>query len=138
MLGRSLLPLIEGAAGNTWEAVYCTECTWLRKRAWRTPEWKLIRALEEDIYGTPVTELYHLKTDPGEQHNLAEEWPQVVADLGAAMDEWVDQRMAATGQPDPLVEQANALRIWQPRFIAGHPQWKKVLLKGRNVLLGAG
>jgi hypothetical protein len=53
------------------------------------------------------------------------------------MDQWVRRRMAATGLPDPLEEQADALRIWQPRFIAGNPQWKKVLLKGRNVLMGA-
>ena len=61
----------------------------------------------------------------------------MVAELGDAMDRWVSRRLAETGQPDPIVEQANALRIWQPRFIAGNPQWKKVLLKGRNVLMGA-
>jgi arylsulfatase A-like enzyme len=136
MQGRSLLPLLDGDAGNTWDAVYCTECTWLRKRAWRTPEWKLIRALEEDIYGTPNTELYDLKADPAEQHNVAEQRPEIVAELGAALDEWVSRRLAETGLPDPSEEQAGALRIWQPRFIAGNPQWKKVLLKGRNVLLG--
>lgn len=137
MQGRCLLPLLRGDAGSTWEALYCTECTWMRKRAWRTPDWKLIRALEEDIYGNPMTELYDLKADPGERHNLAESRPEVVRELGDEMDGWVRRRLAATGLPDPIVEQADALRIWQPRFIAGHPQWKKVLLKGRNALLGA-
>jgi arylsulfatase A-like enzyme len=136
MQGRSLVPMLQGEDRNNWDAVYCTECTWLRKRAWRTPEWKLIRALEEDIYGNPNTELYNLKADPGEQHNVAGEHPEVVAELGEAMDRWVSRRLAETGLPDPIVEQADALRIWQPRFIAGNPQWKKVLLKGRNVLLG--
>ena len=103
----------------------------------KKPEWKLIRALEEDIYGNPMTELYDLNTDPGERHNMAESRPEVVRELGEAMDRWVCQRLAATGLPDPIEAQAGALRIWQPRFIAGHPQWKKVLLKGRNVLLGA-
>jgi arylsulfatase A-like enzyme len=137
MQGRSLLPLMEGAAGNTWDEIYCTECTWLRKRAWRTPKWKLIQALEEDIYGNPNTELYDLKNDPGEQRNLAGKRPEVVRELEAAMDRWVQRRLAETGLPDPLVEQADALRIWQPRFIAGNPHWKKVLMKGRNALLGA-
>jgi arylsulfatase A-like enzyme len=129
--------LSPGASLGTWEALYCTECTWMRKRAWRTPEWKLIRALEEDIYGNPRTELYDLKADPGERHNLAESRPEVARALGEEMDGWVRQRLAATGLPDPIEAQADALRIWQPRFIAGHPQWKKVLLKGRNALLGA-
>jgi arylsulfatase A-like enzyme len=137
MQGRSLLPLIKGEPGNTWDAVYATECTWLRKRAWRTPEWKLIRALEEDIYGTPNTELYHLKSDPREQQNLAEQRPEIVAELGEAMDGWVHRRLAETGLPDPSIEQAGALRIWQPRFIAGHSPMKKLLMKGRNVLMRA-
>jgi arylsulfatase A-like enzyme len=136
MQGRSLLPLMDGGGGNTWDGIYCTECTWLRKRAWRTPEWKLIRALEEDIYDTPDTELYDLNADPAEQKNVAEDRPDVVAQLGGAMDDWVSRRRAETGLPDPSEDQAGALRIWQPRFIAGNPQWKKVLLKGRNVLLG--
>jgi arylsulfatase A-like enzyme len=137
MQGRSLRPLLGGEAGSTWDALYCTECTWMRKRAWRTPEWKLIRALEEDIYGHPTTELYDLAADPGERHNLAQMRPEVVRELEEQMDRWVRQRLTDTGLPDPLEEQAGALRIWQPRFIAGHPHWKKVLLKGRNALLGA-
>jgi arylsulfatase A-like enzyme len=136
MEGRSLLPLLRGDPGGARQAVYCTECTWMRKRAWRTPEWKLIRALEEDIYGGPMTELYDLRADPGERRNLAERRPEIVRELGEEMERWVSGRLAATGLPDPIEEQAGALRIWQPRFAAGHPQWKKVLLKGRNALLG--
>ncbi len=136
MLGSSLLPLIHGEGDHSWDALYCTECTWMRKRAWRTPRWKLIRALEEDIYGNPNTELYDLTADPGEQANMAEQRPALVQELSEAMDRHVQGRLAATGQRDPIIEQADALRIWQPRFISGNPQWKKVLLKGRNVLLG--
>jgi arylsulfatase A-like enzyme len=155
MLGRSLTPLLEGerreARGEssdkglaalsppegTWDAIYLTECTWLRKRGWRTPQWKLIRALEEDIYGNPMVELYDLAADPGEQQNVAESRPEVVQELEEEMNRWVSQRRASTRLPDPSIDQADALRIWQPRFIAGNPQWKKVLLKGRNALLRA-
>lgn len=117
--GRSLLPMIgEGNAAGR-DAVYLTECTWMRKRGWRTPEWKLIEALEADIYGKPAVELFHLPSDPMEQLNLAEQNPAVVAELSAAREEYINRRLAATGRPDPLVEQADALRIWQPRFIEG-------------------
>jgi arylsulfatase A-like enzyme len=91
----------------------------MRKRGWRTPEWKLIEALEPDIYGKPQAELYDLAADPGETHNLASERPEVTAALGEEMRAWIERRQRETGNPDPLVEQADALRIWQPRFIAG-------------------
>jgi arylsulfatase A-like enzyme len=119
MPGRDLAPLAVGRPVAALEAVYLTECTWMRKRGWRTPEWKLIRALEPDIYGFPPEELYHLGDDPGERRNLAEARPDVAGALGAAMDAWVARRLAETGLPDPSVAQAGALRTWQPRFIAG-------------------
>jgi arylsulfatase A-like enzyme len=119
MTGRSLRPLLHGDPRPPKEALYLTECTWMRKRGWRTPGWKLIEALEPDIYGKPPVELYHLSGDPGEQQNLADERPEVVERLRADRDAHVARRLRQTGLPDPLVEQADALRIWQPRFIAG-------------------
>ncbi len=119
MGGRSLAPLLEGTPVDLPEALYLTECTWMRKRGWRTGEWKLIEALEPDIYGKPPVELYHLPSDPGEQRNLAETRPGEVARLREARDAHVRRRLEETGGPDPVEEQAEALRIWQPRFIAG-------------------
>ena len=51
---------------------YITECTWMRKHGWRTPEWKLIHALEPDFHFKPEVELYNLIADPQENQNLAE------------------------------------------------------------------
>jgi arylsulfatase A-like enzyme len=119
MTGRSLRPLLHGGPLPPKEALYLTECTWMRKRGWRTPEWKLIEALEPDIYGKPPVELYHLPGDPGEHQNLADQRPDVVERLRGDRDAHVARRLRETGLPDPLVEQADALRIWQPRFIAG-------------------
>ena len=91
----------------------------MRKRGWRTPEWKLIEAVEPDIYGKAPLELYDLASDPGETRSIAGERPEVVAELKAEMHAWVQRRQRETAHPDPLIEQADALRIWQPRFIAG-------------------
>jgi hypothetical protein len=91
----------------------------MRKRGWRTPEWKLIRALEPDIYGLPPIELFHLPSDPAEQANLAPTHPDIVRKLEGAMDAWVERRLSESGLPDPSMAQADALRIWQPRFITG-------------------
>ena len=49
---------------------YITECTWMRKHGWRTPEWKLIVALEPDFHFKPEVELYNLVEDPQENNNL--------------------------------------------------------------------
>ena len=54
------------------EEFYITECTWMRKHGWRTPEWKLILSLEPDFHFKPEIELYNLKDDPNEIINLAE------------------------------------------------------------------
>ena len=95
MTGRDLAPLLagQGAEGAVppLEGVYLTECTWMRKRGWRTPEWKLIRALEPDIYRLPLIELFHLPSDPGEQANLAPTHPDIVRKLEGAMDAWVER-----------------------------------------------
>ena len=75
----------------------------MRKRGWRTAEWKLIEALEPDFHGKPPLELYNLTEDPGESRNLAGEEPKVVEALRAKMEAWVARRMKETGKPDPIM-----------------------------------
>ena len=91
----------------------------MRKAGWRTSKWKLIQALEPDIYGGAEVELYDLEADPGERHNLASELSEIVEMLSIALHEHVERRVRESGRPNPLVEQAEALRTWQPRFISG-------------------
>ncbi|MCC6442350.1 MAG: sulfatase, partial [Armatimonadetes bacterium] len=44
--GRSLMGLVRGEAASHETEFYITECTWMRKHGWRTPQWKLMVALE--------------------------------------------------------------------------------------------
>ena len=74
----------------------------MRKHGWRTPEWKLIVALEPDFHGKPEIELYNLVTDPDENVNLAEEEPGVVGMLRIRMDAWIAKREAETGLTNPI------------------------------------
>jgi len=74
----------------------------MRKRGWRTPQWKLIRALEPDFHFKPPVELYNLIEDPLENHNLAESEPEITAILSARLDAWVSRRKQETGLPDPI------------------------------------
>ena len=103
--GRSLMAMIAGEAASHESEFYITECAWMRKHGWRTPQWKLIRALEPDFHFMPPVELYNLVEDPGESVNLAEDLPEVVSALTARLEAWVREREAATGLPNPIRHQ---------------------------------
>lgn len=100
--GKSLLPLVRGERASNWSDFYITECTWMRKHGWRTPEWKLHVALEPDFHFKPEVELYNLVTDPNEDRNLAEQEPKIVAALKQRMEAWIARREAETGNPNPM------------------------------------
>ena len=110
--GRSLMPLVSGDVPSYESEIYITESTWMRKHGWRTPEWKLIVALEPDFHFKPEVELYNLVQDPGENVNLAEQEPDVVAFLEARMDAFIARRERETGLVNPMYEQGD----WH-----GHP-----------------
>lgn len=105
--GQSLMKLVRGEATTFDSEFYITECTWMRKHGWRTPEWKLIIALEPDFHFKPEVELYNLVQDPEENNNLAESEPDVVALLKGRMDAWIAKREAETGLPNPIHHQGD-------------------------------
>jgi hypothetical protein len=100
--GRSLLEMVAGLTSTHDPELYVTEATWMRKHGWRTPDWKLIVALEPDFHFKPEVELYDLRADPGEEVNLVSSRPDVVADLRGRMDVHIAERTKATGRPDPI------------------------------------
>jgi arylsulfatase A-like enzyme len=105
--GESLLPMVRGEVASHDAEFYITECTWMRKHGWRTPEWKLIVAMEPDFHFKPEVELYNLIADPHEDVNLAEQEPEVVAHLKARMEAWIAKREAETGLPNPMTTQGD-------------------------------
>jgi arylsulfatase A-like enzyme len=105
--GQSLLPMARGEVASHRSEFYITECTWMRKHGWRTPEWKLIVALEPDFHFKPPVELYNLAQDPAEYHNLAESEPGMVTLLQARMEAWIGRREQETGLPNPIYTQGD-------------------------------
>ena len=105
--GRSLTPMVRGEVNSHESSFYITECTWMRKHGWRTPEWKLMRALEPDFHFKPAVELYNLVEDPDENVNLASEAPGVVEALTGQMEAWIARREAETGLPNPMHHQGD-------------------------------
>jgi arylsulfatase A-like enzyme len=79
----------------------------MRKHGWRTPQWKLIVALEPDFHFKPPVELYNLAEDPEENVNLAEAHPDIVSVLRERMERWIAQREQETGLPNPIMTQGD-------------------------------
>ncbi len=73
-------------------------------RSLRTPHRKLIVANEGNPRGLPAVELFDLRADPGEHHNLAASEPDAVRLLRAAVDQIVAfaQAHAVAGQAGEL------------------------------------
>lgn len=105
--GQSLLPMVNGQITSHESEIYITECTWMRKHGWRTPEWKLIRALEPDFHFKPEIELYNLISDPDEYENQAEKQPELVELLTKRMNNWISDRESATGLANPIFNQGD-------------------------------
>jgi arylsulfatase A-like enzyme len=120
--GHSLAPMMRGEVKEYRCEFYISECTWMRKRGWRTPEWKLIEALEPDFHGKPPVELYNLMVDPLELNNVAKRQPQVVEFLRARMMAWVERRIKETGKPDPIL----AYEIGTDKYIGSIATAKKL------------
>ena len=96
------MPLIRGQRATNASEFYITEATWMRKHGWRTPEWKLIVALEPDFHFKPEVELYNLVQDPAERVNLAAKEPGVVQMLKGRMEAWIARRERGTGKANPM------------------------------------
>ena len=105
--GQSLMPMMRGEVASHESEMYITECTWMRKHGWRTPQWKLMVALEPDFHFKPEIELYNMVEDPEENNNLAETYPDVVAALRTRMDAWIAKREQETGLPNPIHHQGD-------------------------------
>ena len=112
MEGASTLPLISRSTRSTkglCSEMYLAESSWMRKRGWRTRDWKLIVSLEDPFHLAPI-ELYDMRNDPMETKNVADERPAVVEQLQKRMETWRAQRMKETGNPDPHSYQEITIR----------------------------
>ena len=105
--GQSLAGEMQGKPRRPDTELYLTECTWMRKHGWRTPQWKYIHALEPDFHFKPEVELYNLIEDPAESVNLAGKEKAVVELLEQRMLAWIARREKQTGRTNPIYTNLN-------------------------------
>jgi arylsulfatase len=82
--GHSLAPLIEGKVKSANEYVFAEEDVEIPERSVRNLDYKLIRNL-----WTGEEQLFALRSDPGELHDVTKENPEVVKQLEAPLDAWM-------------------------------------------------
>ncbi|MBI1343313.1 MAG: sulfatase-like hydrolase/transferase [Terrimonas sp.] len=90
--GKSLVPVLNSAkAASLHEEGYC----WAFKKMWaaRKGKWKLLGNPDDTSKKGILTEkdrlfLVNLETDPGEMHNLASEYPEIVKTLTTQYQQW--------------------------------------------------
>jgi len=101
--GISILPLLTGGAQtNRHDYFYWEFHERGFQQALRRGEWKVLRPQAE----APLA-LYHLKTDPGERQDVAEQHPEIVAQLEALLKEARHDSERWPIQPPPVRKAAD-------------------------------
>ena len=95
-----------GRENETLSDLYVAEeCTWQKKWVMRNGGFHFILARQEDWYRSPMRELYDLKTDPGQTHNIAAKHPEMARELESKLEGWIADRAKACGRArDPLFD----------------------------------
>lgn len=113
--GQSILPLVDGRGGFEREAIYMHAPLYIPhyhktpSSLIRTDDYKLIYfhgdSVHEDDYKKIIPgeryELYHIRDDISEQHDLAEEMPEKTAELKAKLHEWLKETGAKMPVTNP-------------------------------------
>jgi len=134
--GKSLVPLLTGS--DEWpERTLFTDTQRIEQpQQWKdsavmTNQWRLIRG----------NVLYDIQQDPGQQHNIAQDYPEVVAELRQAYEEWWQDTGTLFDETSPVVV---GTRFENPTVFTSHdlhpetdgyPAWNQTdcrLAKGQN------
>lgn len=99
--GVSLLPLLRGTPAIEhpplfWHYPHYHGSTWTPGAAIRDGDWKLI-----EFYESGVAELYNLRDDVSEQHELHQHQPEKFTELRAKLKDWQSRMGAKMPQPNP-------------------------------------
>lgn len=124
--GRTLLPLLEDADAEwpdrhlfvhqgRWEKGEDPNLSKHQRCAVRTQRWRFVNNRE----------LYDIAADPTEQHNVISEYPQVVAELRQAWEQWWDATVPLMVNEDApyAPHQPQAVRYERQLKERGIPQW---------------
>lgn len=107
MDGKSMTAVLEGSTESVHDAIFWHYPHYGNQggspgSAMRQGDWKLIHWYEDDSY-----ELYNLAEDIGEKANVAEQYPERVENMSAALKSWIEEVDGKMPSPNPNAAQAS-------------------------------
>ncbi|MCA9068414.1 MAG: sulfatase-like hydrolase/transferase, partial [Planctomycetaceae bacterium] len=130
--GESILPVLQQTGSLKREAYFTWFPHLIPAVSVRQGDWKLIRRFEPHPEYPEVRELYNLKEDIGETHNLAKQQPEKVKELDGLIDQFVKHTGALYPKPDPAFQAPDTTAGLVPR------QCKLVKTEGAIKVVGEG
>jgi arylsulfatase A-like enzyme len=123
--GTSLVPYLEGEKQDgIYPFLVTAECTRMKKWALRTDEHKFILSREQDYLGTPMRELYNLKSDPSEFQNIYAESRDVAEQMENTLENWIAEMCRRNGlEKDPLLTMNLSLGTDWVNWVKEHGYW---------------
>jgi arylsulfatase A-like enzyme len=126
LTGTSMLPLLTASVKEIRPYVISAESTRQASLSVRTPRWRMILPIVEDLQGQPLPDFYGRPRspepllfdsilDPGGQCDLSHEQPDRLAEMLATLKQWRSEMAAMTGEPDPI--QCQGLTLPYARFM---------------------
>lgn len=96
--GESFAPTLRSDADEARPQAIISQGAWSLQRAVRWDDgdnaWMCIRSYHEGHHGFPDVMLFDVNADPHEQHNLADEKPEIAAEGVLRLDKWIGTMMA--------------------------------------------
>jgi choline-sulfatase len=100
---RSFAPALRGGPFEGWPYLIWDHGIYTLTRAVRTQDWLLIHVLHPGLY--PYDEpfwLHDMVNDPHQTQDVANQRPEVVAELDHYLTEWRHEQIQKSGAPDPM------------------------------------
>ncbi len=129
--GRSLVPLLKDAK-SPWDDRYL----FTHQGRWKTGaepndfQWRNFAVRNAGFRLVHNTELYDMRTDPGQTRNVIDEHPKVVADMRAAYDRWWQEtRPMMVNETAPMSKVRPFHVAYQEQLDnGGIPEWRPELV----------
>ncbi len=100
--GQRYAPSLRGEPCGR-ESLVVSQCAHVCQRGVRFGPWHYMRTIHDGYHLFDTEMLFHVETDPHEQHNLAGERPDICHQGAHRLLEWQEQQMRTSSSPiDPL------------------------------------
>jgi choline-sulfatase len=114
--GRSFAPALAADEPTGRDHLVLSHGAWTAQRSVRFGNWICIRTYHDAFHGFPDVQLFDVAADPHEQHDVAADHPDIVAQAMAQLADWGSDALARTPHGiDPLWTVLTGAGPWHSR-----------------------